>query len=74
MLEGYEIFNARITLRDPSDKRLAVLWAKNLTDELITRDRYSSQSNPWAGPAQGSYLLLYPPRTVGLDFTWNFGS
>ena len=71
--------NARATLRDAAEDRWSiVLWAKNLTDERIVRDRYSDlttgSQNPWFGDLRGSYQYLDPPRSIGLDFTWNFSN
>lgn len=76
-LPSYQILNARVTLRDPSDRWNLVLWAKNLTDERIVRDRYSDlttgSDNPWLGDLRGSYQYLDPPRSIGVDLTWNLG-
>jgi outer membrane receptor protein involved in Fe transport len=77
-LPDYDILNARVTLRDASDRWSIVLWGKNLTDEQIVRDRYSDlttgSENPWLGDLRGSYQYLDPPRSIGFDFTWNLGS
>ncbi len=77
VLPAYTMLNARATLRDAAEDRWAiVLWAKNLTDERIVRDRYSDlttgSQNPWFGDLRGSYQYLDPPRSIGFDFTWNF--
>lgn len=73
-LPDYDIINARVTLRGGSEKWSAVLWAKNLTDEQIVRDRYSDlttgAANPWLGDLRGSYQYLDPPRAIGVDFRW----
>lgn len=76
-LPAYTIVNARATLREAfNDRWSVVLWAKNLTDEVIVRDRYSDMTtgseNPWLGDLRGSYQYLDPPRSIGFDFTWNF--
>ena len=74
-LPSYHIVNARATLRDVDDKWAVVLWAKNLGDQRIVRDRYSDLTtgaeNPWLGDLRGSYQYLDPPQAVGLDFRWN---
>ena len=79
VLPAYTMMNARATLRDAAEDRWSiVLWAKNLTDERIVRDRYSDlttgSQNPWFGDLRGSYQYLDPPRSIGLDFTWNFSN
>ncbi len=74
-LPDYTIVNARVTLRDVSDQWAVVLWAKNLGDERIVRDRYSDltsgSENPWLGDLRGSYQYLDPPEAIGLEFRWN---
>lgn len=79
VLPSYTMMNARATLRDSAEDRWSiVLWAKNLTDERIVRDRYSDlttgSQNPWFGDLRGSYQYLDPPRSIGLDFTWNLSN
>ena len=75
-LPSYHIVNARATLRDVDDKWALVLFAKNLGDQRIVRDRYSDlttgDENPWLGDLRGSYQYLDPPQAIGLDFRWNF--
>ncbi|MEM7365025.1 MAG: TonB-dependent receptor [Pseudomonadota bacterium] len=75
-LPAYTLANARLTLNDVDNQWAVVLWSKNLTDERVVRDRYSDlttgDENPWLGDLRGSYQYLDPPRSVGVDFRWNF--
>ena len=75
-LPAYKLANARLTLNDTDNQWAVVFWSKNLTDERVVRDRYSDMTtgdeNPWLGDLRGSYQYLDPPRSVGVDFRWNF--
>ncbi len=78
VLPSSTIANARLTVREQNDKWRVVLWSKNLFNQEIVRDRYSDltwggsgSAGGWLGEGLGTYQYLDPPRSVGLDFTWN---
>jgi len=68
ILEGYELFNARIELLSKEDDWEVALWGKNLADE-----EYSIHSASLAdlGTATRSDIQG-DPRTFGVSFTYNF--
>ena len=71
-IPSYHITNARVSLGSMERNWSVTLWAKNLTDETIMRDRLSDLT--WQNPDWfwGSYAYYLPPRSIGVDFSWHF--
>jgi len=55
-IDAYQKTNARITLRDPNEKWRVGLFATNLTNEEIVRNRSGASTLYW-----------YQPRQIGLE-------
>lgn len=62
-------YDARITWQLPDDRTSFVLWCKNLTDI----DDHRQGGIPVVGVARTSGSQYAPPRTYGLDFSYQFG-
>ena len=61
--DSYGLLDARVTLTVPGGFSVSV-WGKNLSDE-----EYANHAIPFAGD---SLLFLAPPRTYGLDVSYDF--
>ena len=65
LLNDYSTINARLQWESTGAKWLAEIYAKNLTDEVVT-----THTVPLSGPLTAGTFL--PPRTYGLRVTYSF--
>ena len=66
--ESYELFNARITLVDSEEKWKVSVFAKNITDEVVSE--YANIQPAFLGFIKRDFLM--PPRTYGLNVGYSF--
>ncbi|WP_143871048.1 TonB-dependent receptor [Catenovulum sediminis] len=65
---GYQVFNARLTYEQYHAGWSASFWLKNISNE-----KYATYGFDASGVFGYSFLSYAPPRTAGINFTYQFG-